>query len=60
MDQNRFFAEVTSEQFELDDTNSELQVAAEELREQELAAAYAEYIQAMLHQLYETDYTYDI
>jgi hypothetical protein len=60
MEEDRYFFEVNREQAELDMINLDLEIAADEIREQSVTAAYSEYLQAMLAQCYETDYTFDI
>jgi hypothetical protein len=60
MEEDRYFFEVVREQAEVDMINRDLAMTADEIREQAVTVAYSEYIQAMLHQCYETDYTFDI
>ncbi len=52
-DQDRFDFEVTREGFEMDQVNNELQILAQELVEEEQRLAYADYVDKMLHSLYE-------
>ena len=52
-DSNRFFTEQPIEEVRMDEANRELQELAEEAHEEAHRVAYSEYIQAMLHSLYE-------
>jgi hypothetical protein len=52
-DSDRFFTEQPIEEVRMDEANRELRELAEEAHEEAHRVAYSEYIQAMLHSLYE-------
>lgn len=52
-DSDRFFTEQPTEEVRMDETNRELRELAEDARQEAVDVAYSEYIQAMLHSLYE-------
>jgi hypothetical protein len=52
-DSNRFFTELPIEEVRMDEANRELRELAEDAIQEASDLAYSEYIQAMLHSLYE-------
>lgn len=56
MEQDRYIYEVDREHAELYHLNRDLQVLGQELRDEEIDTAYAEYLQAMLNEFYQEEF----